>query len=384
MKDRPTIAIVAHDVGGQGGMERHLEELITRLRNDLDIIVVACTMNMADTGGVRFVRIPSVSRPASLKMVFFALLASIRLLVLKYDILHTTGAIVFNHADFSTVHFCHAGYVNATDGIRVRKASSLFRKLNSHVATTISIWMEKTIYNPRRTSQLIAVSKRVKNELISHFPYKETEVIVIPNGVHMEKFGTYSIEQKRHSRMAYKLSQSGTYLLFVGGDWERKGLHLVIAVFNLLAHDYPNLFLLIVGKGDARAYGKMVDASLSSRVYFVGMQDHPEQWMGMSDILIFPSSYETFSLVVHEAAASELVIFSTAVGGVEDFIEDSVNGFFIRPQVEDISTRLRPVIDDLSSYRIIGQRARKTVQQLTWENSYERFKDLYFRNAKLV
>ncbi|GMA61176.1 hypothetical protein [Alicyclobacillus fastidiosus] len=61
MKNRQ-IVFVANDVGGIGGMEKHLTELITRVKNDFSITVMASTMKLQDSDGVRFIRIPT---PAS-------------------------------------------------------------------------------------------------------------------------------------------------------------------------------------------------------------------------------------------------------------------------------------------------------------------------------
>ena len=51
----------------------------------------------------------------------------------------------------------------------------------------------------------------------------------------------------------------------------------------------------------------------------------------LADAFVLPSSYETFSLVTFEAAASGLPILATPVNGVRELIEDGRNGFLIAP-----------------------------------------------------
>jgi glycosyltransferase involved in cell wall biosynthesis len=379
MTARKKIVIVAHDVGGGGGMERHLEEVIHRLKEDAEVTVVAASMKLADPAGVRFIRIPVPAKPVPLKMMLFAIMATLRLLFIKRDLLHTTGAIVLNRADASTVHFCHAGYVQATGNTRSKLNRSLLRRWNSALASSIALSMERLIYRPGRTRKLIAVSGRVKEELVSAFPYERHQVEVVPNGVDTSRFRPMSEEEKQALRSKHGLPAAGTFLLFMGGDWPLKGLDFVIDAFNRLAGDHPDLHLIVVGKGDPEAYRPKVAETARPRVVFAGKRPNPEEWFGLSDLFIFPSSYETFSLVVHEAAACGLVVLSTRVGGVEDLIEDGVNGYYMERDGEQIARRVREILADPARQMALREAARERVAALTWDHTYSLMNDQYAR-----
>jgi glycosyltransferase involved in cell wall biosynthesis len=379
MKAKQTIVITAHDVGGQGGMERHLEELIMRLKNEAHVIVVAASMKLPDPSGVRFIRIPVISRPTPLKMVLFALLATIRIWFLSRDVLHTTGAIVFNRADVSTVHFCHAGYMRDTGDIRTQMKGSIWRRWNSRLASSFARWMERRVYRPSRTKRMVAVSNRVRTEILDSFPFSLEEVEVVPNGVNIERFRPFSALEKSGWRVRYGLPADGTHLLFMGGDWHRKGLPFIVEAFSLLARDYPSLHLTVIGKGDSEIYTSMLAPELAEQIHFAGIRPDPEIWFGMSDIFVFPSSYETFSLVVHEAAASGLAVLTAKVGGVEDLMEDGVHGYFIERSSEHIAGTLRRLLQNPELGRRCGERARQRVAELTWDNTYRSMQAVYQR-----
>lgn len=379
MKQRRTIVIVAHDIGPNGGMEKHLTEMITRLQSDMDVIVVACSVRLPEehAKGIRIVRIPVIRRPVPLKMLMFAIFASIRLLFIKRDILHTTGAIVWNRAEVSTVHFCHAGFMKQTNNSRVKNSPTLSRKLNNWLAVNIARWMEKLVFKPNRTKMLIPLSNRMKRECLEHFPYDETNVRVIPNGVNLQKFRPYSESEKAAVRRELNLSESARILLFMGGDWPRKGLDDVIAAFHKVASKHPDLHLVIVGRGSIAQYSAQVEEKFKQRVLFAGLQEQPEKWFGASDLFVFPTDYETFPLVGLEAAAAGLVIFSTRVGGMEDLLEDGVNGVFIERDAHDIAIKLDKALSNWQSYRILGARARESVQYLTWDETYKKMLRVY-------
>ncbi|WP_159882567.1 glycosyltransferase family 4 protein [Paenibacillus puerhi] len=377
MTTRKKIVVVAHDVGGGGGMERHLEEVIMRLKRDADVTVVAASMKLADPSGVRFIRIPVMAKPVPLKMIVFAIMATLRLLFIKRDILHTTGAIVANRADVSTVHFCHAGYVAATGNTRSKLNRSLLRRWNSSFASFLALSMERLIYKPKRTRRLIAVSSRVRQELLTSFPYDGDEVDVVPNGVDTNCFRPFAEEEKRALRRKHGLPEQGDFALFMGGDWPLKGLDFVIDAFNRTAAEFPNLHLIVVGKGDKEAYLPKIAESARKRVVFAGKRPNPEEWFGLSDLFIFPSSYETFSLVVHEAAAAGLVVLSTRVGGVEDLIEDGVNGYWIERDGGLIAERIRSILADPAKQLAIREQARQRVSSLTWDHTYSLMNEIY-------
>ncbi len=376
MNKIPTIAIVAHDVGGLGGMERHLEEMIMRLKRDMRVIVVAASMQLSDAEGVQFIRIPVIRRPAPLKMILFALLATIRLWFIRYDILHTTGAIVWNRAHMATVHFCSAGYRKAKSAANPGDRRSVWRRINDAAAGGIALCMEKWVYRPRRTRRLVAVSNRVKRELLDAYSYADEDIQVIPNGVDIQTFFPYSSSQKIATRKILGLPEQGRFLLFMGGDWFLKGLSHVVEAFDRAAKDFPDLYLLVVGKGEMKHYDKLISPENRDRVYFAGKKPNPQDWFGVSNVFVFPSRYETFSLVVHEAAAAGLTIISTKVGGVEELIEHGVNGFIVERDTLQIEQTIRQVIASGKSGKY-GEAARLRAEKLTWENTYRLFLRLY-------
>ena len=48
-----------------------------------------------------------------------------------------------------------------------------------------------------------------------------------------------------------------------------------------------------------------------------------------ADAFLLPSAYETFSLVCMEAMACGVPVFATLVGGIEDYLQDGVNGMAV-------------------------------------------------------
>ena len=100
-----------------------------------------------------------------------------------------------------------------------------------------------------------------------------------------------------------------------------------------------DLKLVVVGgqKHLIDLYRRRVDAlELSKRVTFVGMQHDVRPWLWAADVFVFPSAYETFSLVSFQAAAAGLPLIVTHLYGVEEFAKDGRNSVVVEKNLESL------------------------------------------------
>lgn len=374
---RQKIIIVANDIGGVGGMEKHLEELIARLKGRYELTVLASTFRIQDQSGVRFIRVPVIRRPFPLMILMFSLYATWRLFWLRRDsIIHTTGAITLNRVDVSTVHFCHAGYLR-TVASEARSYDSWLHSMNAFISLRMKLWLERHCYAPDRTHRIVAVSNHIAQEVSTCYNYPAQNINVISNGVDSERFRPASAAEKHRLRVQRQLPSDGTYLIFTGGDWGRKGLRHALEAFNQLGADYPALHVLVVGRGDVERYRRMVHAQYQPRVLFVGQQPDPEVWYRMADIFVFPSTYEACSMAVLEAASSGLAMVVTDVGGAGDIVVNGISGRFIQPDAGSIVRALRDLMDDAEAVAAFGSQARNKVMELSWDAACRHLERVY-------
>jgi glycosyltransferase involved in cell wall biosynthesis len=367
------IVFVANDVGGSGGMERQSEQLVSRLLSaGQSVTVIARTCTLPAQDGLRFRRVPTPSRPASLAYSSFFVVASLMLARRGRSLLHTTGAIVANRADVSTVHYCHRAAAGKLETSRASRATMAYR-LNAAISGVLSRAGEAWCYTPARTRLLCAVSQGVATELGDHFPKMNGSVRAIANGVDS---GRFSPDQDARARVRAEIGVGETALvaLFAGGDWERKGLP--IAVDALGAADPWHL--VVAGPGDpAPLISRATAAGTQSRLHFLGrVADMPEVYAA-ADAFVFPTTYEAFPLVVLEAAASGLPLLVTRVNGVEEVLEDERSGWFITRDAADIARRLNAFRSDPELRRRMGLKARATVATYSWQSMADAYLDLY-------
>ena len=360
----PTVTLVAHRVAKVGGMERAFAELAEGLlRDSFEVHVVCHHCDLRPHGRLHVHRIRSPNRPFLLAYPLFLVCGTLVTWRHRRGIVHVLGAIVWNRADVATVQFCHHGFDPETARGRARRASPIYR-LNAWGAHVLSLMMERCVYRPSRVSHLVPASEGVGAELRAHFPRMADKVSVIPNGVDRKRF-VRGHGDTTAVRNAIGPGERGLLAVFVGGDWERKGLSYAIEALGAS----PGWRLLVVGAGPSGRYNELVrEMGLDGRVRFVGSTSDPGGYFGCADAFVLPTAYEAFPLVMLEAAASSLPLLVTRVNGAREFVDDGVNGFFIERDSASISGKLNLLREIGSGGRAaIGEAARISTKPYSWE-----------------
>jgi glycosyltransferase involved in cell wall biosynthesis len=373
-RDRPSVAIVAHDIHDAGGMERVLAELIRRIYREWRVVVIASEVaaDLRPLVDWRRVRVPR--RPFPLKFLVFFALGSFRLARVRTDLVHATGAIVANRVDVSTVHFCHAGFREATGALAPKSAPPI-RRANTTMARALALAAERWCYRPRRLRLLAAVSRGVAAELARHYP--AVPVRVTPNGVDVERFAPDAARRDR-LRREEAVAPGELVALFVGGDWERKGLALAIQGVAAARDRGAEVLLWVLGRGQEPRFGQLAgQAGVAEGVRFFGPRAHVERYCQAADILLLPSSYEAAPLVAYEAAACGLPVVATRVSGVEDLVGADDAGILVAPTPQAVGDALARLATDTALRQAMGAEGRRRTAGLTWDHSVTTVADHY-------
>lgn len=170
---------------------------------------------------------------------------------------------------------------------------------------------------------------------------------------------------------------------FVGTFYHRKGSDIVTRVMSELLVERPALGLTIFGSGlpegavpegfDARVRSRVrVEPPLSARELAVRLERF--------SVLLFPTRYEGFGIVVSEAMARGLAVVTTKTGAGADIIRDGDNGLLVPiGAVAETKSAVARLLDDDLFRRRIAQAAIESVQQLTWSRAAEELIFVYRR-----
>lgn len=361
------VTIVANDIGPEGGMERQLTELIGGLLAAGDrVTVVSWTCTLPAHPNLRWVRVPGPSRPFSLAYPLFLALASALVSRRGRGLVHSTGAIVLNRTALCTVHFCHHGFAGMPGLSRISR-SSIAHRINAWVVRRMCLMAESWCYRPQRCRVLVGVSGGLVRELGRSFPRMGERLTVIPNGVDTERFSP--------APEGAEESEGGPLrAVFVGSEWERKGLRLAIAALA----QAPQVELTVVGAGDRPSFEAVArDHGVADRVTFTGPTTDTPSHYRRAQAFLLPTAYEAAPLVTYEAAASGLPLLVTKVNGVEDLLRDGANGYFIDRDPTHIADRLNALVADPAKRRAMGATARQDSLEYSWSRVVERYREVY-------
>lgn len=210
---------------------------------------------------------------------------------------------------------------------------------------------------------VVVLTPRERDALRSVFGRVRAPTVVIPNGVDLQRFRPPTAEEREAARTLFQLEDEDRVALFVGHEFDRKGLGVLIE--SLV--DAPTLLLLVLG-GDLsmveRAKQHAVSLGVAERVLLLGEQREVHKYYAASDMFVLPSAYESSGLVFLEALASGLPVIATPVGIATTMVRDGVNGYIVGRDRHELANRMEQLAAlDLAPWR---ERARASVVDYSW------------------
>ena len=205
--------------------------------------------------------------------------------------------------------------------------------------------------------------------------FKESHLLGFAGGTHEHKryFREYGMAEERIFLMPMMVNNqkfsttrpkpdSPFTFLYVGRIIPHKNVQTLIESFQKAFSDRSDVLLRIVGRGESLA-------SLQSRysdvpnIRFEGAKfgrDLVETYH-TSHVLVIPSLYEPWGLVVNEAMAAGLpVLASDRVGAVGDLVRDGETGFVFDPEnIDELSRLMQKIRSDRTLYETLASRAEK-------------------------
>ena len=180
------------------------------------------------------------------------------------------------------------------------------------------------------SDRVVVTSDRERDHLIRHYDADARRVTVIPCGVDLDRFQP---ADRAAARRRMGVGSEEKLLLYVGRLAPEKGLDRLIRAVAHLEH-ISTLRLIVVGGDGAHdpARRRMMDLSRScgmgGRVAFRGRVEQSElpRFYSAADLLVLPSSYESFGMVALEALACGTPVAATRVGAMEQLLRDPGNG----------------------------------------------------------
>jgi UDP-glucose:(heptosyl)LPS alpha-1,3-glucosyltransferase len=265
------------------------------------------------------------------------------------------------------------------DGIHKHWLTVRRPRMFSHVYDKISprhrllLHLEKKIFSPGNYKRIIANSELCKQHAINYYKVPPQLVDVIFCGVDFAMFNSSVRNEGAQLRTSLGIGREPIVVLFVGTNYERKGLDTVFQGISRLRYK-EKYRLLVVGKGNIPRYQRFAQKlGLQEITVFCGYQEHMPPFYGAADIFVLPSYYDPFGNVCLEAMACGLPVITTRETGVSELMAHGRSGF-VMDHPGEISTLANwlEALEDPELRRSMGAEAQEQVAFLTIERNVER------------
>lgn len=174
------------------------------------------------------------------------------------------------------------------------------------------------------------------------------------------------------------------FLLGVGRVSANKGIDRLIRLLPELSRDFPDIRLTWVGDDPENLTEKLLaeaqQLGVESQVHFTGqLQDHEiHHLLSQAHLFVSTASYEGFGIAALEAMSSGTVPILTPVGIYPEIIEHGRNGFIYPFTHQTALKNFRSALStDLSNLIEMGQAARESASQFSWNNVAPSFISIY-------
>ncbi len=170
----------------------------------------------------------------------------------------------------------------------------------------VRVWIAG--YVLRRASRVRVVSEHIKRSIETRFNLA-SPVVVLPIYADVDRFAHI----EHNPDLIRRFGKFATKLLVVARLEPEKNVALAIRAFAQSAPSDTGL--IIIGKGGQRAALESAarDLGVADRVFFEETRD-PGPHYRLSDLVLVPSKYEGYGLVIVEALAAGKPVLSTDVG----------------------------------------------------------------------
>ncbi len=181
------------------------------------------------------------------------------------------------------------------------------------------------------------------------------------------------------ARRILGLDPRAFYLLFVGREEPRKGLHVLLRALPRIRETHPEVRLLVVGTEEAgRAtegvtwLGRLPDCLLPAAYRTAG-------------IMVAPSlGKESFGIILLEAMACGVPLVASDIPGYRSVVEDGVQALLVPPgDPEALAAAVLHLVEDAALRRRLAEAGRARAEDFSWDRLVIEVEEAYLQALEI-
>ena len=296
-----------------------------------------------------------------------------RLLDEKFDIIHIhspfimgrLGLWVGEKANVPVVGTIHTRF--SYEFKRIFKGKAFNRFMMNFVINT---------YN--RCDELFTVNEAIKRLYIEEGIKRR--IRIVPNATEMVPVRA-KVKARNYINETYKIDEDARVLLFVGRINIVKNILFLVESLKEVRKSGIKFVMLFVGTPDdiGKLRSKIRECELEDYVQIIGKitdRDILSYFYVRADLFLFPSTFDTSSLVQVEAASQKTPTMFIEDSPTASAVTNGVNGFITKANPKAYGRKIVEVLNDEALYKKVSENAYRDLYK-TWDDAVEILEGYY-------
>ena len=211
-----------------------------------------------------------------------------------------------------------------------------------------NVLLEKRVYEA--AARIITLSEFARKSVIEDYNIDSEKVKAIPSGVNIEAFRSID-SSKKAPKTRYNI-------LFIGGDFKRKGGEDVLEVFLTTFSELAELHLATYTPVECQH--PHVHIHRDTKAYSPELLNLYSQ----ADVFVMPTYADAFATVFLEAMAAGLPVIASQLPQIYEVVSDGETGFLVPSgDRHALACKIRHLIENPTLGREMGAKGRRLAEQ---------------------
>lgn len=343
---------------GVGTYSHNLVKGLDGLGHDIGIVVPAHqAINHPDRN---IMKVPSLSfdpTPGSWLSLGYSFARALRLYGTRYDIAHFTDAreawLVRNSA------IPVVGMINDTYALDWLRSKATHHAYADSLIRSLYYSLQRIV--ERRTYRQLSVA--IANSLYT------TQKIIQGYGLPPQNIKTVYYGLTPPSHLDPIALEGKPSIIFVGANFQRKGLSTLIEAVAKLKKACPNIRVHVIGKdhNQMAMENQCRRLGVKNDIVFYGRKANEEvkRMMAGAEIFAMPSLTEGFGLVYAEAMQVGIPVIATLEGGLKEVVQNKEEALFVRPgDPHELAAAIQSLVNDGKLISRLKRKGKSAVARL--------------------
>ena len=324
----PEIAVVSPHLHRSGGIERVCWDLLEFLAPRHRAVFVGSSAPEGAPPGVGVALVPGPAEPGAMGMYKRRTRTGEVLASLAPEITVTVGAVA-PPGDVLWVQSVHRAWLEAARSVqmgRVKVPAKVRFLMPRH---RVLLDMESDYFRHSKPRHILCTSQREVDDLQRLYGVDPGVCTVVPNPFDPERFNPERTRRDRSEvREALGIADGELAMMLIANELHRKGMGQVLEAMALSGD--RRLSLYVVGRADIGPYRATINRlGLSDRVHYLGASADVGRELAAADLMVLPTQYEPFGLVIVEALASGIPVLTSRLAGASEAVVEGSSGLLL-------------------------------------------------------